>query len=323
MSEHIKQILHSKRANIFYLERCRVLVNGDRVEYLTQDRDKQNYWNIPHNNTTVILLGAGTSITQAAERMLAASGVVVGFCGGGGTPLCAGTEVEWLTPQNEYRPTEYVQKWVGFWFDENKRLEAAKDLMRERIEFLQRIWDGDEYLQLRRFSADDLEKPIKRFKGRMEKAGSVNELLACEGELTKSVYKAAANRTGQKGFVREQRGTDMANKLLDKGNYLAYGQAATALWCLGIPFAFPLLHGKTRRGALVFDIADLIKDATVLPNAFISANEGHDEQEFRDGVIEAFTRNDCLEFMFRVIERICARHGSKIPKDPSREGGEA
>jgi CRISPR/Cas system-associated endonuclease Cas1 len=31
------------------------------------------------------------------------------------------------------------------------------------------------------------------------------------------------------------------------------------------------MHGKTHRGALVFDIADLIKDAIVLPWAFISA----------------------------------------------------
>jgi len=31
------------------------------------------------------------------------------------------------------------------------------------------------------------------------------------------------------------------------------------------------LHGKTRRGELVFDIADLIKDVYVMPLAFLSA----------------------------------------------------
>jgi len=30
----LKTILHSKRANIYYLEHCRVLVNGGRVEVL-------------------------------------------------------------------------------------------------------------------------------------------------------------------------------------------------------------------------------------------------------------------------------------------------
>ncbi len=34
--KRLKSILHSKRANIYYLEHCRVLVNSGRVEYLTQ-----------------------------------------------------------------------------------------------------------------------------------------------------------------------------------------------------------------------------------------------------------------------------------------------
>lgn len=101
---HLRAILQSKRANIYYLEHCRVLVNSGRVEYLTQDQDKQAYWNIPIANTSVLLLGSGTSITQAAVRMLAAAGVMLGFCGGGGTPLFAGAEIEWLSPQSEYRP---------------------------------------------------------------------------------------------------------------------------------------------------------------------------------------------------------------------------
>ena len=97
----LKAILHSKRANLFYLEYCRVMQKDGRVLYLT-DADKENlYYNIPIANTTVLLLGNGTSITQAAMRMLAQAGVLVGFCGGGGTPLYAGNEVEWLTPQGE------------------------------------------------------------------------------------------------------------------------------------------------------------------------------------------------------------------------------
>jgi len=55
---------------------------------LSDGSEKNNrYFNIPIANTTVILLGSGTSITQAAVRMLAQAGVLIGFCGGGGTPL--------------------------------------------------------------------------------------------------------------------------------------------------------------------------------------------------------------------------------------------
>src|SRR5450759_4593968 len=118
----LKTILHSKRANSYYLEHCRVLVNGGRVEYVTDAGKESLYWNIPIANTTSVLLGTGTSITQAAVRELAKAGVLLGFCGGGGTPLFSGMEgpqeVVWLQPQSEYRPGEYLQHWVRFWFDD-------------------------------------------------------------------------------------------------------------------------------------------------------------------------------------------------------------
>ncbi|HLD66273.1 MAG TPA: addiction module protein [Pseudomonas sp.] len=64
----LKSILHSKRANIYYLEYCRVLVNGGRVEYVTDEGKRSLYWNIPIANTTTVLLGTGTSVTQAAKQ---------------------------------------------------------------------------------------------------------------------------------------------------------------------------------------------------------------------------------------------------------------
>ncbi len=143
-STELKSILHSKRANIYYLEHCRVLVNGGRVEYVTDAGKRSLYWNIPIANTTTILLGTGTSITQAAMRDLARAGVLVGFCGGGGTPLFSANEIDievaWFSPQSEYRPTEYLQAWVRFWFDDDLRLTAAKSLQTRRLERLQDQW---------------------------------------------------------------------------------------------------------------------------------------------------------------------------------------
>jgi CRISPR/Cas system-associated endonuclease Cas1 len=83
----LKTILHSKRSNIYYLQYCRVLVNGGRVEYITEEGKQSLYWNIPIANTTVVMLGTGTSVTQAAMREFARAGVLVGFCGGGGLDL--------------------------------------------------------------------------------------------------------------------------------------------------------------------------------------------------------------------------------------------
>ena len=36
-SSDLKTILHSKRVNLYYLQYCRVLVNGGRVEYVTDE----------------------------------------------------------------------------------------------------------------------------------------------------------------------------------------------------------------------------------------------------------------------------------------------
>lgn len=306
----LKTILHSKRANIYYLEHCRILVNGGRVEYITEKGKDSLYWNIPIANTTSLLLGTGTSITQAAMRELAKAGVLVGFCGGGGTPLFAANEVQvdvsWLTPQSEYRPTQYLQQWTAFWFDEKKRLGAAKYFQLIRMEQIEKQWlsfrlqkndkfhiDGDQLLSLLSSTRSDLEK-----------CETNNSLLLREAALTKALYKMAGNAVRYGNFVRSKRGkgTDFANRFLDHGNYLAYGLGATAAWVLGLPHGLAVLHGKTRRGGLVFDIADLIKDALVLPQAFIAAMAGDEEQEFRKRCIEGFIQAKALDVMIDTVK---------------------
>lgn len=306
----LKAILHSKRANIYYLEMCRVMQKDGRVLYLTEAKKESQYWNIPIANTTVILLGTGTSITQAAMRMLASAGVLVGFSGGGGTPLLMASEIEWLSPQSEYRPTEYVQGWLSFWFDDVKRLEAAKQLQLARIHFMQTVWAKDSDLKAEGFDikGDDIASALNNTLAKIEYAQKVSNLLQIEAELTKRLYKFAANRTKLKNFVRERESIDVANDFLNHGNYLAYGLAACTLWVLGIPHGFAVMHGKTRRGALVFDVADLIKDTLVLPWAFICAKEKATEQEFRQQVLQAFTNHKALDFMFEQVKVIALKH---------------
>ena len=307
----LKSILHSKRANIYYLQHCRVLVNGGRVEYVTDQGKQSLYWNIPIANTTTVLLGTGTSITQAAIRELAKAGVLVGFCGGGGTPLFSANEVDievaWFSPQSEYRPTEYLQAWVRFWFDDDLRLLAAKSLQQARLERLRQQWQH-RHLRDAGFTVDAgrLDELLKRSGRHIELAQDNTALLTEEARLTKALFKLAVDTVGYGDFTRAKRGsgTDPANRFLDHGNYLAYGLGATATWVLGLPHGLAVLHGKTRRGGLVFDAADLVKDANILPQAFLSAMRGDDEQEFRRGCIEALTRSESLDFIIDSLKSI-------------------
>ncbi len=308
----LKAILHSKRSNIYYLEKCRVMQKDGRVLYLTEAKDENLYWNIPIANTTVILLGTGTSITQAAMRMLASAGVLVGFCGGGGTPLFSGSEIEWLTPQSEYRPTEYLHGWVKFWFDDTQRLQVAKNLQHARIDYIQRIWDKDRELKAENFYPDEasISMALQTYRAQIDSADKSGELLLREAALTKQLYRYAAKATQHSDFTREHQGTDIANGFLNHGNYLAYGLAATTLWVLGIPHGFAVMHGKTRRGALVFDVADLIKDAIVLPWAFVCAKEKMSEQEFRQQLLQKFTEHKALDFMFEQVKQQALQESS-------------
>jgi CRISPR-associated protein Cas1 len=309
-SSDLKTILHSKRANIYYLSHCRVMQKDGRVLYLTEEDKANLFYNIPIANTTSILLGTGTSITQAAMRLLSQAGVLVGFCGGGGTPLFMGAErevyIEWMTPQSEYRPTEYIQGWMSWWWDDEKRLLAAKRLQHARLAYLQAIWDKDS--DLKRWGFDSTIDTVKALIAdtirQIDQQMQVMHLLQLEARLTKQLYKLAAKNTCYDGFTRQHDGIDKANGFLNHGNYLAYGLGATTAWTLGIPHGFAVMHGKTRRGALVFDIADIVKDALVLPLAFICAAENLSEQQFRQECLNMFTKHKALDYQFEVVKEL-------------------
>ena len=328
-SSDLKTILHSQRANLYYLEHCRVLVNGGRVEYVTDEGKRSLYWNIPIANTTTVLLGTGTSVTQAAMRELAKAGVLVGFCGGGGTPLFAATEFEvevaWLSPQSEYRPTEYLQHWVRFWFDDALWLAAAQAFQQERLERVRQTWAQRQQRTQAAFAVElsALEPLLARSAQAVTAARNTTDLLTAEARLTKQLYRLVAEATGYGDFTRSQRGqsTDSANQFLDHGNYLAYGLAATATWVLGLPHGLAVLHGKTRRGGLVFDVADLVKDAIILPQAFVSAMRGDSEQDFRQACIEQLTRSEALDFMIDTLKAVALRLGRQAQGAADEEGG--
>ncbi|OCG17273.1 type I-F CRISPR-associated endonuclease Cas1f [Gilliamella apicola] len=308
-SSDLKTIMHSKRANIYYLEHCRVLVNGGRVEYVTEQGQQSLYWNIPIANTTCILLGTGTSLTQAAVRELSRAGVMIGFCGGGGTPLFSSTESEFacqfFSPQSEYRPTEYLQSWCQFWFDDKRRLQAAKLLQQTRLKIISECWPKFDW----DIDKTKLEQILVDATQQFTDVDNSQALLAAEGRISKRLYGMANQLTLQDDKFKREHGThgkshDPANQFLDHGNYLAYGLGATACWVLGLPHGLAILHGKTRRGGLVFDAADIIKDGIVLPQAFLSAKQGDSEKEFRMACIAQFAQLEALDKIIDTLKQI-------------------
>lgn len=302
-----RAILLSKRANAFLIERARVMQKDGRLLFLTQRGEEiEQFFNIPHKNTAFLLLGLGTSITESAVRLLAESGVMVGFVGTGGSPLLAAVDPVFLTPQSEYRPTEYMQDWMRMWLDEPRRLAMGRQFMSIRANWVRNSWKVNSALVSRSVGVgtEDLEK----FAAAIGRASNTGEMLAAEAVWARMLYARLRSAFKIDDFMREggkrSRGSpaEKINGFLDHGNYIAYGYAAVAIYALGISFALPVLHGKTRRGALVFDVADLFKDAIVLPLAFEMGSAGASDQEFRNELIDRCLQADVIDTLIENIK---------------------
>lgn len=305
-------VMMSKRANVFYLEHVRVIQRDERVVYLTETRDGlDQFVAIPDKNTAFILLGKGTSITDAAVRKLAESNVVVGFCGSGGSPLFAESDITFLLPQDEYRPVVYAQRWFALWMHEPTRIEMGRAFLRHRA-----AWDKIMYAKL---NVPIPEAAFEDFASSLDGCTTTADLLSAEARFAKMIYRLLSNSLKIPDFTREpgakkrETAAQRVNSFLDHGNYLAYGYAAVILHAIGVPYFLPVLHGKTRRGALVFDVADLFKDWLVMPAAFRCGARAEKDGTFRAEIIELALKHEVLDhamtFVKEVVEVISKNQG--------------
>lgn len=297
-------ILQTHRRGLMLLERARVHLAEGRVVHAEAEGDAPvaRSWNIPSLNTSAIILGQGCSITQPAARRLAEDGVLLAFAGTDGTPLVCASQ--------NYRPPEALQAWIARWPDPAWRLKAAKHLQRARIAAIRVSWSA---LAAEGFQGSP-DPVISVYERVLPAARSVEALTGHEGVCTKGLYIEAARATRVKwsGRMHGEQG-DKANRYLDHGNYLAYGLAGIALWAKGIPPSLPVVHGRSNAGGLVFDLADVVKDALVLPTAFqCAAESGLKGAEVRRRIVSRLygatylDGNGCVGLLFKVLDELVA-----------------
>ncbi len=238
----LKTILHSKRANLYYLQHCRVLVNGGRVEYATDAESVRCTGTFRSRTPPPCCL-------EQARRLP--------------RPRCASwpRRVSWLASaaaavRRCSRRTKWMPKSPGFLprantapppnicrpgsgsgsmttsacarpRHSNKRVPGAS------------ASNGCCVRSRRPVSppAVRLQELLARSSRNIELAQDNTALLTEEARLTKALFKLAVDTVGHGAFTRAKRGTgnDPAHRFLDHGNYLAYGLGATATWVLGLP----------------------------------------------------------------------------------------
>lgn len=285
-------IIASHKTVVTYLEFTKIVKADEKVSYLKENKGVQYTFALPYANTAVLLLGPGTSITQSALHHLCSEGCLVGVCGGNGFPIFCGS-------LSEYRPTEYVQAWLIKWQDKAWRLRVARHFQRVRANLVNEQW--------KRYglSSNTLAGAKSAGDAMLESQVSAHDaetLLGVEAVYAKRLYALLAVEFGVKFSRTPREKSDFTNELIDSHNYYAYGLGGTALWVLGIPHAFPVLHGETRRGGLVFDVADMIKDGILLPLAFKSARDGLDKSQHKKECAKHLQLEKCLAIMFDEIK---------------------
>lgn len=298
------RLLMTQRNTALILERARIRVDGDRVVYDKAEGIREKSFNIPHANLAVLFLGQGTSLTQSAARLLAEEGVYVAFTGTGGSPLHYGS----LTT---YAPTKYMHDMYRV-ATTPLALEAAKMATDIRLDLICSL-SNDVCGAARLKSVPVLPSQLSReIRPKLHLIPSHDKLMALEGRITKSFYAAYAESSNIGDFRRDHGKNDrssqqgLVNGRLDQGNYIAYGIAGAALWTLGIPASLSFFHGKTRAGGLVFDLADVFKDAVVLPMAFGSYG---DDAEFRMKLIDILHDKKILKLCFDTMMRVTSLAG--------------
>lgn len=282
-------IMPSKRMGLYYLEYCKISQVDEKITYSQASKGVTQFFSIPVANTNVILMGSGTSITQAAMRLMAEHGVMLASVGGGGTPL-------YLASQSEYRENKYFFAYLEKWQNKKHRMQMSRYFQQYRMQFVETQW-----ARLGVDRGNDILQANHYLENKLPTAHDAQTLMGFEGNYAKKLYKILVSELDIKNFTRKsgkKDEQDIFNSYLDHANYLAYGLAAVVLWVLGLPFQLAVNHGATRRGALVFDVADIIKDGIIMPVTMMAASEDIPRNKMRKKCIQELHKSKALDYLF-------------------------
>lgn len=235
--------------SFLYLDMVRVVQDDTGVcAQIKVDEDRTDTVYVPTASLSCLLLGPGVSITTRALSTLARHGTSVVCVGTAGVRAYAGILPDSLT-------TNWLERQVTAWADEEKRLEVAKRMYGLRF--------GDE----------------------LPAGVGLAQLRGLEGQRMKALYRILAEQHGIGRFRRnyhpdQWHTQDPVNLALSAANTCLYGIVHAALLALGCSPALGFVHAGTQH-AFVYDIADLYKAKVTLPVAFSLHDANNPEAQAR------------------------------------------
>lgn len=153
---------------------------------------------------------------------------------------------------------------------------------------------------------------------------SIEQLRGIEGARVRKLYQTFAEWHGvewksRKYDPKEWDTGDLPNRCLSSATSCLYGVTEAAVLAAGYAPAIGFIHsGKPL--SFVYDIADIVKFDTVVPEAFkVAARQpSNAEREVRRACRDAFRRTNLLERLIPLIEEVLAAGGLKKP-EPAAE----
>lgn len=267
-----EQVRLTDRVSFVYLEYAQIVQGRTGVLALQADDsgDVRGEVQIPVGSIATVMLGPGTSITQAASSSLAAAGASVMFTGGGGV-------FSYATARPLTASARWAEAQARLWASQSHRVAAARILYQTRFQSMQ-----------------------------IPAGARIATLRGLEGQMMRAEYKSLAQKHQVK-FHRETAATDPVNAGLNIGNSILYGVAASVSSALSLNPALGIIHQGDAR-ALLYDLADVYKQTVTLPVAFASAKETDPAAFVRRKVRAMIAQRGLLEEMLSLTMRILSPH---------------
>lgn len=231
-------LLASDKMPLFLIEQGKVSVKDDIVVMSNKDGD----FPVPISSVMLLVMGIGSSISSEAAIMCAKNDCYIAFSRGG-------LNFHSIWHSGRYRDPDKLMRQVSIFADNEKKLKAAKFLFLKRLEFANELTD--------------------EMKAKIESTNNIYSLLGYEANWAKNRYRELCVKyLGGESFKRDKKSNEGVNGKLSLLNNVLYNYCTASLLCLGFDPSIGFLHGKTRRGGLTFDVADVLKTNLVLEYAF-------------------------------------------------------
>lgn len=279
----IKPIPIKNRNSMIFVGKGRIDVRDGA--FVVVDEVNGERMHIPVGSLVCIMLEPGTRVSHAAVRLAAQAGTLLIWVGDAGVRLYASGQ-----PGGARSDKLLYQAKLAL--DDNLRLKVVRKMFELRF--------GE-------------PAPAKR---------SVDQLRGIEGARVRKMYEMFAKDYGIKWDGRrydpkDWDSSDVVNRCLSAATSCLYGVTEAAILAAGYAPAIGFVHsGKPL--SFVYDIADIVKFETVVPEAFkVAAKNPHSPaRDVRIACRNVFRDSRLLNRLIPLIEDVLSAGEIETPKPP-------